>query len=368
MRFLVLDPSRIDRQALEQTCLVGQEDLPYAGRAYLSGQQLIVERREDASACLWAPWTLPDSGQWMLATSTLMERSRPYLLEVELARGSVFRVRNQLALWEQLGLRATPELRERVAKAMRSFAKAATRQQEHAKAALAADEALRRAAAASVLLANLYSEQAIQVRVAATPRLPTLIGARLGESCPSGENADALTQACSMVAVPAAWKTIEASEGKRRWRSTDDQMTWAHNQGLRIACGPLLELDEHCLPEWSYLWEGDFEAVASLMLAHVKAVVSRYKGRVQLWHVASRINRSGVLSLTDEQRLQLAARAVRAAREIDPKTPIVVGFDQPWGEYMASQTSDLGPIDFADALERADLGISGFGIELNIGY
>ena len=55
-------------------------------------------------------------------------------------------------------------------------------------------------------------------------------------------------------------------------------------------------------------------------------------------------------------------------RKIDPRTPTVVSFDQPWGEYLVEQEHELAPLHYADALVRADLGISGFGLEINAGY
>jgi hypothetical protein len=39
----------------------------------------------------------------------------------------------------------------------------------------------------------------------------------------------------------------------------------------------------------------------------VRAVVSRYAGRVQLWHVASRVNNGRLMSLDEESRLNLVA-------------------------------------------------------------
>ena len=62
------------------------------------------------------------------------------------------------------------------------------------------------------------------------------------------------------------------------------------------------------------------------------------------------------------------AQAVQVVRKIDPRTPIVVSFDQPWGEYLVDQEHELAPLHYADALVRADLGISGFGLEMNAGY
>jgi hypothetical protein len=137
---------------------------------------------------------------------------------------------------------------------------------------------------------------------------------------------------------------------------------------MRVCLGPLLEFDDKRVPDWAYLWEGDVETLTSLMLGHVRSTVQRYRGKVQLWHVASKVNRDRVLSLGDEQRLQIVASAVRLVRQLDPSTPVVVGVDQPWGEYRATRPTELSPLDFADALERADLGIAGFDLEMNIGY
>ena len=43
-------------------------------------------------------------GETILSTASLMERDQAYLLEVELARGTLNRIRNQVANWEQVGM------------------------------------------------------------------------------------------------------------------------------------------------------------------------------------------------------------------------------------------------------------------------
>ena len=47
---------------------------------------------------------------------------------------------------------------------------------------------------------------------------------------------------------------------------------------------------------------------------------------------------------------------------------MIVTFDRPWAEFMASQPLDLSPIHFADSLVRAELGMAGVGLEINFGY
>jgi hypothetical protein len=129
-----------------------------------------------------------------------------------------------------------------------------------------------------------------------------------------------------------------------------------------------LELDDRGVPDWTYLWEGDFDSLLAFMLDHVTTVVKRYRGKVQLWQVAARMSHGRVLALNEEQRLQIAARAISKVKEIDPSTPLIATFDQPWAEYLATEHLDLAPLHFADALVRADLGLSGLGLEINVGY
>jgi hypothetical protein len=91
-------------------------------------------------------------------------------------------------------------------------------------------------------------------------------------------------------------------------------------------------------------------------------------GRVHVWHAAAGLNVGGPLNLSEEARLKLAFRAVEAIRTVDRQTPVIVSFDQPWGEYLTSEEMELTPFHFADALTRADVGLSGIGLTINLGY
>jgi hypothetical protein len=148
----------------------------------------------------------------------------------------------------------------------------------------------------------------------------------------------------------------------------DAQFKWAQQAGLRICAGPLLEFDDRGVPDWTYLWEGDLNSLLSFMLDHVRSVVERYRGKVHLWQVAARMTHGHALGLNEEARLQVAAKAINTVRQLDPSTPLVITFDQPWAEFLATEHLDLAPFHFADALVRADLGLSGVGLEINVGY
>src|SRR5690606_31364941 len=123
-RLAGLDPARVH--------MIGFEELPWFSSVFISENQLVIQRVETESGAVCIPWQVADRGELLLATSTLMERDTPYFLEVELARGMVHRLRNQLEAWRQLGLVVSSELEQEIVNATKHFARAASRQHDPA--------------------------------------------------------------------------------------------------------------------------------------------------------------------------------------------------------------------------------------------
>lgn len=368
MRLTVFNREQIPPGGLEHVHMCGQDDLPWFSRTYFSGDQLIVERNEDDSGRVFVPWRIGNSSPVLINTATLVERDRPYLLEVELARGMLNNLRNQIAMWESMGLVVTKPLAEGIAEATSEFCRAATTQNDPATSASWANRALETTVTTMSMLTDEYVRQATAMRRTQPRQFNMWYGVNLGGQPPKPHVARHVANTFNMVSLPLTWRSIEAVEGRRVWTNADAQVEWAHSAGLRICGGPLLELDDRGVPDWTYLWEGDFNSLLAFMLDHVRAVVERYRGRVHLWQVASRMTHGNALGLGEEARLQLAAKAISTVKQLDPTTPLVVTFDQPWAEYLAGQQLDLAPLHFADALVRADLGLSGIGLEINFGY
>jgi hypothetical protein len=368
LRLIVHDRDRIPPGGLEHVHMVGPDDLPWFGRAFFSGDQLVIERNESDSGRVFVPWQIDGAGQVLVGTSTLMERDRPYLLEVELARGMVNNLRNHMAQWEMMGLTIPDALRSEILEGTRQFSRASTTQNEGPTAADWAEQSLATSLEAMKHLAAEYAEQALDIRRNLARAATPWFGVRLGDSQPSTATARQLSTAFNMVSVPTTWRKIQALEGRRDWEVADAQVQWAQQAGLRVCAGPLLELDDRGVPDWTYLWEGDLNSLLSFMLDHVHKVVERYRGQVHLWQVAARMTHGHALGLSEEARLQVAAKAIGTVRQLDPTTPVVVTFDQPWAEFLANEQLDLAPLHFADALTRADLGLSGIGLEIDVGY
>lgn len=367
MRFRVCDRSGIPPDGIQQIYVAGPEEIPWSTQASWDNDLLVIRRSIFDSGNVHVPWQIEGRGRFMLTTATLIERQQPYVLEVELVRGMLFRLRNRLFIWESLGLEITGEQRTRLRSATADFSRAATSQNDLKKAGKHATAALDKILNLSDELTGYYAEQAVSARQRQTP-LSVLMGVSLGPEMPPVAMRRQLLEACNIIQLPVAWRAVEAREGRRDWKKTDEQLAWCQKAGLKVAAGPLLRMDDRGVPDWMYLWEGDFENLSRLLIDHVQAVVTRYAGRVHLWHVASRVNTGPLLSMEEEQRLHLVAQALDVVRSIDPRTPAVVSFDQPWAEYLSSNDADLAPLHYADALVRADLGVSGFGLEINAGF
>ena len=167
------------------------------------------------------------------------------------------------------------------------------------------------------------------------------------------------------------WRDVEAQEGTYRWEIADRQISWCHENSLPVICGPLLQLDDRGMPDWLAIWQGDFENILAFVSDYIETAVRRYVGKVSMWQCAARVNIGDVLGLADEERLRLAVRAFEIARQLDPQTPAILCFDQPWGEYLGRAERDLSPLHFADILVRSGLepsGESGLNLERRLFY
>ncbi len=367
LRFLVSPPNRISADAAARAYLVGSEQIPWVGRVQFQGGVLSLSRNESDSACLCVPYSIEGRGEVALSTGTLMERFAPYHLTVELARGKVNQLRTQMAEWQTVGIGPKEQHYETLREAMGHLSRAVTSQNDPVTAAEHAELAIRRALDLSDLLVTRYANKVITIRRRATPTLPALMGANLGPKLLRSQVSRPVAAAFNAASVPLVWRDVETQEGDYRWDISDRQIGWCLDHKLKVMAGPLLHLDDRGLPDWLAIWQGDFDNILSFVSDYVETAVQRHRGKVDVWQCAARVNVGGVLGLGDDDRLRLSVRTFEITRRLDPATPAILTFDQPWAEYMARSERDLSPLHFADILVRSGLELSGIGLEINVG-
>ncbi|MCE5268220.1 MAG: hypothetical protein LLG00_10080 [Planctomycetaceae bacterium] len=367
MRFRIFPPERITEDLVRQAYLAGMERTAWPIRAAIVGHDLLLQRSVSESANVHVPWPVEGHGRPTLSSGSLIERHEPYLLPLELARGTLVQLRNQLADWQLLGLSVSDAILAKLKTATEHLSWAAVNQEDAALCTCRSEESLRAALDAAVLLSASFSEQALAVRRNGG-RPIGLLGADLGSTLLDTPTARLFLHTFNAAQVPICWRSTETTEGRYNWPVNDSQIQWCQKHMLKVLAGPLLMLDAASLPDWLYLFEDDFDSVLDFVSALIRTTVERYRGKVDAWVCAGRVNTGAVLSLNEQQRLRLVARTVELTRDLDPDTPVLVSFDQPWAEYMRDRDSDFPPLHFADTLLRAGLEISGLMLEMNVGY
>ncbi|MES2790301.1 MAG: endo-1,4-beta-xylanase [Planctomycetota bacterium] len=368
LRFLIQPASMFETwPEVHRAYISGFDQSVHTTRVELEDSLLVCRRQVSESGKLNVAWPVAGFGKPMISTASLPERQTPYLLPLELARGKIVQLRNQLATWEAAGMQLPVGYANLSASAHSHFAKAVGAQNDLPRCAELANLALQSAFQAAELLTQSYAQQSLAVRHRRYSQIPTLVGAYLPHEL-DGPWQSQYLDAFNTGAVSVKWRNIEPVEGEYHWELFDAQVDWCEDNRLVIRGGPLLDLAPQGMPEWLFRWENDIWNLQSFVCDFVETAIRRYQGRVRMWEVAARGNSGGGMAITEENRLGLVAKALEIARQVDEEAQIFIRIDQPWAEYQARGQHRLSPMQFADGLIRAGLGLSGINLEIAVGY
>lgn len=369
MRFLVrASESEPFWPELRRAYLGGIDGRVFPTGVDFDGDVLVCRREASESARLHVAYPIAGFGRPTLCTSALREQDEPYLLAVELARGKLGLIRDQLAAWQQVGMGVPDEAGGLLRRAHAGLCRAACAQTEPAEAFALADEALVAICEASERLAEAYIRQRLAVRRRKSPHLPVLLSCPLGWMRPGAAWEKSFATAFTATAASIGWRAVELKQGEYDWTLADEQVEFAERSRLIPVGGPVIDFGRGGMPDWLWQWGHDYYALQSFVSDFVETAIGRYAGRVRLWEIVARANAGGALQLDEEQRLMLAARAVEVARQVDDELQLSIRVDRPWGEYQAEGRYRLTPLQFVDALVRSGVGLTGVTLEVAVGY
>lgn len=365
MRFLVHPCARLDGVP-PPAQMTGFDGRTYPMRVELEETSLFCTRSLSESGRLHVLWTVDGIGPVVLSTASLRERTEPYVLALELARGTVCDLRNQAGAWDVAGLQFPADFDTVYREAHTLFRQAMLQQESLAECSALAWDAIAKAVQAGDLLTNAYIDQRMVFRQSRSRSLPVSLGCDTG-SAPLGDQGERFTSVFNSSLVPINWRDVEPKEGKYNWESFDKLIDWSVEERLFVVAGPLLDLGTNGLPEWLQTWQHDFLNLQSFVSDFVETAVSRYVGRVRHWEIAASPNCGSALNLTEENRLSLTARALEVARNVDEEIQLSLMVGQPFGEYMSAGDHRLSPLQFVDALARSGVGLSEAHLDIQIG-
>jgi hypothetical protein len=369
MRFTVPKPELFETESDRRRIYVsGYDGRVYPSRVELHGDVIELRRMNSDSGKVHFPYPVPGIGRPLISTATLREVEDAYLLPLELARGKICQVRNQLASWEALGMAIPDAFRELHREAHRFFAQATSEKTDQKRAIELADQAIAKSCVAAEALARSYVEQRLRVRLKRTPQLPVSFGCSVNCERTVQQLGETFCEAFNAVAIPIEWTSVEKQEGEYDWDDFDRLVEWCSERRLLMKAGPLLDFSLNGLPKWLEQWGHDFFNLQSFLCDFVETAISRYAGRIRFWEVSSRVNTGGAFKLNEEERLTLVAKTLEVARQRDEEAQLLMRIEDPWGTYQSVGDHRLSPMQFVDALLRCGIGLSGVNLEIAVGY
>ncbi len=365
LRFSVPNVEDYDPRIWETAYITGIEGIPWLCHHSFDGQQFSIGREIEESGKLNIVWPTACMGNLCLCTTSLRISDEPYSLVVELARGTVYRLKAQTAEWQRIGLKLPDDFFALAESSLCELLHSLTSGGQSDSQQLRAQAAIDQAVEASVALSEAFSAQALDARRNNEGRLATLLGARVDADASLPSVGDAINTAFNLVSLPADLGTVESESGAKQYAAFDAQVSWAEQSDHKICVGPLVDFRRGRLPQWMVLLEQGFESILQTACEHARVTVERYLGKAHLWNCAAGLNVPGDMAWTDEEILRMAVSLIETVRRADQRSPVLLTIDQPWSEYLRDKDHGISPLHFADALIRADLGLSGLALEMN---
>lgn len=348
-----LDPDLVHVLDLERT--------PYPVQATIENGLLICNTNTPESLRVQVPWALPGRNPVILGTSTLPTRNEPYHLVLELARGRLTELRH---FFQDGPANVNHQLPEEFLKAHKLFAQAVLKRYD-------------RQACADLATQSIECCLELADRTIKSRQNKTLVDNRLAdklsfdltkyrESDADEVHAWAVKNA-SRCRISPVWAELMPVENQIHWSLWETPVKMAFDAGLQVHAGPLVDFSEATLPPWIFRYD-DIMQLTRVVANYVFYVVRNLKNQVHVWHVVRRPAVGPIRNLTEEQQIKITVAAIQAVTQAAPDAQIVIDLTSPWAEWLSHGGFELGPLHLADTLARADLGLTGIGLELALGY
>ena len=352
-RFRLPDHWELEKRQAKSIHVVGIDGSPSPVRVTTDGNVLSILRNRDESGKVFIACPIDGYGEYTIGTGTLSERREPYPIMVELARGTLNRLRNYIANWSEGGLEIPNEVHQLVSTAINWLSKAIMHEDD-ALSDQDACKALDLAFAGIFQLSEAFGEQISKVR-REHKGLPEFWTARVID-CEKESS------------LPETTQTSLGSFDLIQVKSLADQPTDARMATARnTIAGPMLDASAGGLPQ-SIVELDDFLARRDYLLNQCRESIAKIPASTSLIHVVSGLNGMGHRHLSYPQQIEITTAMLRQIDKGSSGIPTMVSFDFPWAERLASAVGGIHPLHIADSLLRQGEPVRFLGLDINLDY
>lgn len=346
------DWTLVTRQA-SSIHVVGLDGIPWPCRVFTEGNTLVVRRNRDESGKIYIAYPFAQRGEYTICTGSLPERSKPYDLLTELARGTLNRLRNQISIWQEGGLQIDDSINDRIATATELLGDSILAQDK-----VACDEQARQSleTAFDVIfdLSRSFGQRVSSYRVSQTEFSQFWIAAAASDSfefeCSANRRGFELVQLEPEMLTGSRLASLREQSNRKR-----------------VIVGPLFDASAGGMSD-ELTEMDDFDQRKRKVLADCRIAIENMPSATSLLHVVSGLNGLGHRHLGYPQQLQLTIDMLHLIEESSCEIPNLISFDFPWAERLASSVGGIHPLQIADTLLRQGLGISFLGLDINLDY
>jgi len=344
----------------------GQDMIPVRADLAASNGQISCTKRVPGACGLAVLWEVGSAGNYLLPTTRLPERGRPYNLNVELARGQLTRIAQKREDWGLFDFADAEGINKEYDGSRQKFVESLKTREPGAAASLA-DEALVGALTLGEKMALYHADILLNRRKAGGGALRTNFGCMVDLFSTSEEYAERLRSAFDLISIPVPWKHTEPKERQYQFGQVDAWVNWAARNKKAVHVGPLLSFEPAHLPEWLYIWEHDYESLRDVIYEHIQRIVKRYEKQVRVWNVVSGIHAYNSFNLNFEQLMELTRMSCLLVKKLAPQSQVMIDLAMPWGEYYARNQRTIPPLLYADMAVQSGIKFDAFGVQLLMG-
>lgn len=349
-------------------CALGQEGIPVGGDVFFRDALLTVARPDPQALGVALLWEDPEAGTYVMESARLKQRERPYVLNVELARGRLMRILQKMEDWNLFDYPRTEKLAARFKEAQLALASALAKlPDDPAGASLAGDTALRIGIEVGDELAMFHAELLLGRRRTAGNIARHVIGCRADPDIKDPAYREALVTGFDYAVVPFNWRHIQPREEEFVTAPLDDLLDALVARRMPVVGGPLVDLQESNVPDWMFIWEHDYDTLRDLTYEHVQRVVQRYRRQVSVWNVVAGLHAHTAFTLNFDQIIEFTRLLVGQVKAALPAARTLVTIRQPFGEYHSRHRSTVPPMMYAEMVAQGGVPFEAFGVELEMG-
>jgi GH35 family endo-1,4-beta-xylanase len=367
LRFAVFDNDGPAAEwPLVNAYMIGPDDQPIRGEVTFEAGHVVCHKGGADAAGLCLQYDAGSAGVLMLQTCLLPQRTRPYVLALELARHRIKTFIAKSEEWQMFDLSAD-HAATRLWEEARQLLTEAWINPDPLQADRVARQSLSKAIEATERLALAHADILLHRRFASRPASNSTLGVRIWPGRNASPLRDLVSKEFDVLVVPLNWRELAEKEGKYDWDPVDRWMDWATRTGKPVVTGPLLDFSKRCMPEWMQVWQNDYDTTRDLAYDHLERVVTRYRSAVGIWNIASGVNTCENLPLTPEQMLDLVRMASLLVKQSHRGAKVMVELAEPWGEHCAVNRESVHPMAFVDRLVQEGIRIDAVGVQVLMG-